>query len=181
MKLVEISDKYIEYMKMFFKKNILDNKLNQRKHSRKYLGIVLKINNYNYFAPLSSPKESDFKDNGDIKKSNLIIIRMVKSTKFCNELLGTIKLNNMLPVPSNQIIDYSLEKELDENYKNLIIDELEWIQKNTTYIKKTAKTLYFIKKNEDNHINIKNKKFFESIIPFTNAEYQCDLYEKNNK
>jgi protein AbiQ len=36
-------------------------------------------------------------------------------------LLGTIKLSNMIPVPSNQLIDYELDNEQDVEYKNLIM------------------------------------------------------------
>ena len=62
MKLYIISDKYINYLRKFDKK-VYDNKEDTRKMTRKYLGVVLKINNFNYYVPLSSPKKTDYKVN----------------------------------------------------------------------------------------------------------------------
>lgn len=56
MKLIEVTDRYINYMKQYFYSTMLDNKENNRKKTRKYLGIIITINGINYFAPLSSPK-----------------------------------------------------------------------------------------------------------------------------
>ena len=47
---VTINENYLNYLKSF-DKNIRD------KSNRPYIGIVLKINGKEYFAPLSSPKE----------------------------------------------------------------------------------------------------------------------------
>lgn len=129
-KIVEVSDKYINYMKNYFYETMMDNKTNYRKHSRKYIGVVLKINNYNYFAPLSSPKKSDYLNNGNIRKSSTIVLRMVENKlDGSNVLLGSIKLNNMLPVPDTEINVYDLDNEIDINYKNLVFNELLWIEK----------------------------------------------------
>ena len=54
MKIVEINDKYINYLKMYFSNYLLDNKEDKRYHNRKYIGVVFKIDNLNYFEPLSS-------------------------------------------------------------------------------------------------------------------------------
>ena len=100
---------------------MLDNKENSRKNTRKYLGIIISINGINYFAPLSSPKKSDYDLNGEIKKSSSIILRMVKDYSSKPQLLGTIKLNNMIPIPDSEIIYYDLSKETNIKYKNLVI------------------------------------------------------------
>lgn len=80
-KIVEVSDVYINYMKQFFLKTMMDNKIDARIHSRKYIGIVLNIDKYRYFAPLSSPKKSDYSRNGNIRKSSPIVLRMVENKK----------------------------------------------------------------------------------------------------
>lgn len=54
MKLYSVSDKYIQYLRKFDNK-VYDNKENNRKFNRKYLGIVLTINELNYYIPMSSP------------------------------------------------------------------------------------------------------------------------------
>ncbi len=122
MKLIEVTDQYINYMKKFFHITMLDNKAKKRNHGRKYIGIIISINNINYFAPLSSPKKSDYDNLGNIRKSSSIILKMVKNYSKKPQLLGTIKLNNMIPVPDSEIILYDLNNEKDKKYKNLIID-----------------------------------------------------------
>lgn len=59
--LYSISDKYIKYLRQFDDK-IYDNKEDMRIHERKYLGIVLTVNEFNYYIPMSSPKKSDYLD-----------------------------------------------------------------------------------------------------------------------
>ena len=56
LKLYSLSDRYCNYLRNFDNK-IYQNKETDRKHSRKYLGIVLNINNLNYYIPLSSLKK----------------------------------------------------------------------------------------------------------------------------
>ncbi len=59
--LYSISDKYIKYLRQFDDK-IYDNKEEIRNHERKYLGVVLTVNEFNYYIPMSSPKKSDYLD-----------------------------------------------------------------------------------------------------------------------
>ncbi len=60
MKLYTVIDEYIDYLRQFDSK-VYDNKKDKRKVMRKYLGIVLTINEMNYYIPMSSPKKSDLK------------------------------------------------------------------------------------------------------------------------
>ena len=75
MKLYSITDNYINYLRKY-ENRVYDNKEDIRKVTRKYLGIVLKINDFNYYIPMSSPKKSDYKDN-EIRKSIVPIVRMI--------------------------------------------------------------------------------------------------------
>ena len=174
LRLVEISDNYINYMKTFFYSTMMDNKEGWRSYCRKYVGVMLEINGFKYFAPLSSPKKADYFPDGKIRYSSKIILRMIASSTTKNPvLLGTIKLNNMIPVPDSEINEYDRDNESDLKYKNLIDDELLWIQRNNTSILKAAKLLYNLKRNEFANLNESNKKFYESIIPFAEAEKKC--------
>lgn len=58
-KLYSISDEYVEWLREDFP-NVYSNKVNVRTHTRKYLGVVLHIDRYNYYIPMSSPKNSDY-------------------------------------------------------------------------------------------------------------------------
>ena len=75
MRIVQIKDEYIEILRKSFP-IVLDNKRFHRKHTRKYIGIVFSINNFQYYAPFSSPKIKDYNNDGSIKKSNLFGIKM---------------------------------------------------------------------------------------------------------
>lgn len=78
-KLYSVSDEYIEYLRKVFL-NVYSNKETTRIHTRKYVGIVLCLENYHYYIPMSSPKETDYQIAGEnevIKKSIVPIIRIV--------------------------------------------------------------------------------------------------------
>lgn len=55
----------------------------EEKVMRKYLGIVLTINKMNYYIPMSSPKNSDYKDN-KIRKSIVPIVRIISNEEIDN-------------------------------------------------------------------------------------------------
>ncbi len=65
-KIYSVSDTYISYLRES-DPNVYSNKESNRTHTRKYVGIVLNINDYHYFIPLSSPKESDYQIAGENK------------------------------------------------------------------------------------------------------------------
>jgi protein AbiQ len=113
LKLYTISDAYISYLREFSPKTILRSEGEGYVTSRKYLGVVYEINCYQYFAPFSSPKDSDYflGKNGkkEIRRSIIPIIRMTET--FSNGekgLLATIKLNNMIPVPVSELEEYDI-------------------------------------------------------------------------
>ena len=117
------------------------------KHERKYLGVIFQINGCDYFIPLSSPDKVDDYINGKIRKSSKVVIRMTRIDKNNKEsLLGTIRLNAMFPLYNKSvIINYDLNAETDLAYKDLIINELEFINENRDNILKKAKDLYRLK------------------------------------
>ncbi len=166
----EISDEYVDYMKQFFLTTMLDNKVGSRKHSRKYVGIVLKINSINYFAPLSSPKKFDYMTDGRIRKSSFLVLRMVHKYKDGISLLGTIKLNNMLPVPDSEVKMINMDLYEDKAYKELIKNELMWIRNNLSKIYSQALLLYRLKNDDDRRKISTNKQLYSGVMPFLLAE-----------
>ena len=136
MKLYSITDRYINYLRKFDNK-VYDNKEDNRKVTRKYLGIVLKINEVNYYIPMSSPKKSDYKNN-EIRKSIVPIVRIISNEEINNipVLKGTLRISNMIPVPNSELILYEPKNEQDKNYKILVEKELDFIDKNIGMIKK---------------------------------------------
>ena len=145
LKLYEISDKYISYISTV-EKNVFSAKENDRNHTRKYLGIVYSINGYNYYIPLSSPKNSDYRVENGIRKIRGSIIPIVRITSQSSsgelELKGTLKLSNMIPVPASELTLYDMEHESDLFYKSLIHKEMLLSVKTKTRSSRMPK--YFI-------------------------------------
>ena len=152
LKLYNVSDDYVDYLKQYDHR-VFSSKEDDRNKERKYLGVVLNINNCDYFVPLSSPKESDYKlvDNiKTIRKDIIPIIRIVvKNSKGKDELKGTLKFSNMIPVPSIALINYDVNSEKDELYKILVLKEIDFINSNSNRDKiiKNAKVIYNQKVN----------------------------------
>ena len=65
-KLYSISDEYVEWLRKD-STNVYSYKIDSRTHTRKYLGVVLKIEQYNYYIPMFSPKDSDYQIAGNSK------------------------------------------------------------------------------------------------------------------
>ena len=174
MKLYSISDDYIKYLRTFDKR-VYDNKEEIRKNTRKYLGIVLKINDLNYYIPMSSPKKSDYRDN-KILKSIIPIIRIISEEEVHGipVLKGTLRLSNMIPVPESELILYEPKLEKNKNYKILIEKELEFIGKNEDMIKKFAKIIYNQKTNSY------KVSYINNVIDFKMLEQKCLEYIKRN-
>ena len=153
----------------------MDPKIAYRTHTRKYVGVVLRVGRHKYFAPLSSPKARDYDASGNIRKSTLSI-SLTENKGGEKTLLGTIKLNDMIPVPDSEIIEYDVNAESDSSYADLIRKELLFIAKHQTLIMKRARLIYFAKKNESSNKNDKNSSWFNSILPFGDLEQYCDSF-----
>ncbi len=151
-KLYSVSDEYVEYLRNVFP-NVYSNKETTRIHTRKYIGTVILLENYHYYIPMSSPKESDYQIAGDrrvIKKSIVPIIRIVvKNSKGEKELKGTIRISHMIPVPQSELELYDIENEQDYAYKDLVQNEVIFIRKNQEKILANAKLLYKQKAEND--------------------------------
>lgn len=145
LKLYEISEEYISYISAF-EKLVFSSKEDDRKHTRKYLGIVYSINGYNYYIPLSSPKNTDYRIENGVSKTRASIIPIIRITAQSSsgelELKGTLKLSNMIPVPASELTLYDIEHEPDLFYKSLIHKEMLFIRKNKDKIIHNAKILY---------------------------------------
>lgn len=138
MKLFNINEDYIDYLRTF-DKNVMNHKGNDYIKTRKYIGILVEVDGYKYLAPLSSPKKTDYYEDGKIRKSITTLIRIV----YENRLLGTIKLSNMIPIYNENVIEYyDIKKEKDLKYKILVENELEFIYKNKELIINNANKLY---------------------------------------
>lgn len=158
--LYSISDKYIKYLKQFDDR-IYDNKEDIRTHKRKYLGIVLTVNEINYYIPMSSPKKSDYlnPDKKIIRNDTKTIIRIHDGER----LYGTLRISNMIPVPITELEPYIIANEKDLKYKEVILGELRYINNNSNKIVKYAKTVYNQKTKKMDIGYIKNTVDFKLL------------------
>lgn len=152
-----VNDEYIEYISNF-DKHVSWNK----RQRRPYIGIVLKIEKYLYFAPLYSYKEKYNK-----YKENPSFIRIKDRKERC---LSIIRFAEMIPVPKNciKLLDFNIR---DEKYKNLLQSESDFINDNKNIIYIKAKKMY------KNVVKTKNQFFVNISCDFKLLEEKSNLYQ----
>ena len=107
-----------------------------------------------------SPKQQHSK-----YKANATHIRIGKN-------LGMIKLNNMIPVNKENLKYINFNDIQDKKYKNLLIQQNNFIQLNTEDIRQTAEKLY-------KFVTIDKKEFFIKLCcDFKLLEEKCQYYKK---
>lgn len=177
MKLYTIDDNYIQYLQKYDNHVFNNNNINYT-HKRKYLGlgIVISLSKQKYYVPFSSPKQSDYVDANKtiIRKSINPIVRMIKNENGTQRLLGTLKIGNMIPVPDKCVSNYDVNNEPDTFYKNLIIDELDFITRNYNQILTRANSTYKQKITNDTRFN-----YIKYCCNFELLEQKCIEYQKN--
>ena len=137
MQLYHITDKYIDYLRTF------DSTVPYNKQeTRPYVGVVIKIDDLEYYAPLSSPKPKHLK----MKNSKDFY-------KIQNGKLGAINFNNMIPVPNTELIQINILKESDPKYRRLLQKQYYEIQHNASNISNYAFRLRTMLLKDENQLN----------------------------
>ena len=162
--LYSVNDRYIEYLRKFDKR-IYDSKEEKRTYDRKYVGVVLSVNNFNYYIPMASPKKTDYIDINKkiIRHDTKTIIRMHDNKR----LYGTLRISNMVPVPITELEPYIVEEEKDLKYREVILGEIRYINRNSNTIIKNAKLVYSQKKN---NLDI---EYIKNTVEFSVLEEKC--------
>jgi len=128
-----VNKNYIQYLSEF-EKHVSYNK-DEIGHSRPYLGIVLKVNNFDYFVPLYSYKEHY------LKYKNNPSFFFVYDRK--NRPLSIIKFSAMIPILRNSdVISILNYNEQDKKYRDLISAEYRYINSHKEEIYKRANKMY---------------------------------------
>ena len=126
LKIYEVNPIYVKYLSSF-QKHIFSSE--HDKKTRKYIGIILRINDCNYFAPLSSfkPKHAKMKEGVDFIK--------IKD-------YAVININNMIPVPKGEYKETDINGTKDEHYRYLLQAESREINRQKNRIIKNADIVY---------------------------------------
>jgi len=139
-----------------------------QKAVRPFVGIVFEVNNFHYYAPLTSPKPKH------LHMKNQIDFLKIKGGKW-----GAINFNNMIPVPFDhltkvelKIADTDIKPEID--YKNLLSNQLSWCNSNKASILRQAKKLYYTITQGKAWGNLANR-----CCNFVLDEKQCLSYIKS--
>ena len=137
LKIVRVSSDYCDYLREF------DDKVSYNKYEkelRPFIGILFKIDECEYFAPLSSPKEKHKK-----------MKNTVDFFKIKNGELGAVNFNNMIPVNKNNYSLVELNKETltmsEFKYQKLSREQLEWLNANYYQVRNKSFKLYNLYNN----------------------------------
>ena len=164
-KLVIVNSKYCDYLRQF------DNKVPynfSKKENRPFVGVLFKINNLEYFAPLASPKPKHLK----MKNS-------IDFFKLNDGKLGAINFNNMIPVIKTEysIIDINKKiKNSDEyKYNELLKDQLEFLNRYYDEVINKSHKLYslYVKGNLKKCISVRCCNF--KLLEEKSLEYNTVL------
>lgn len=145
-------------------------------HTRKYLALQIKLNEHSYYIPLSSGRSKDYTTDATtgikkIRNDVPSIWRISGDDKHGNpEVKATIVFGSMIPSPSSAVTIYDVDGELDENYKNLVLEELRYINANKEKIEKNANMLYKFK------IQNRPYDYLNYTVDFAKAENLSDVY-----
>ena len=153
LKFYEVDAEYIEYLRKFG-----DNKIpniNYEKHKKFFCGIVLTINGFNYFAPVSSYNQ----------KRHTTFLIMDKDKENNNlRAISSLRFSFMFPCPIEYLNIKDFSKE-EEKYRILLRKELQYCNSNIEKIYKLANDIYRLGLKENTRIrfNICNFKKLEEI------------------
>ena len=165
---ITLTSSYLKYL------GIYENKVSL-KVNRPFIGIVFKINNKEYFAPLSSPKEKHKK-----MKTNIDFFKIDKGN------LGIINFNNMIPVINNDICRNKLDLEMlskslntdDIKYFRLLKNQLEYCEKNKNIILAKAEKIYDIFTKNLDKLSESQKKMYGRVNNSKVLEHASKEFEK---
>lgn len=166
LKIVRVNTNYCDYLREF------DNKVPYNKNEkelRPFVGILFQIENCEYFAPLSSPKEKH---------------KHMKNTldffKIKDGELGAVNFNNMIPVSERNYSLVDLDKQHSSSaelkYQKLLKEQLSWLNANYIQIKNKSYKLYTSYNNEKLPLKIK-----ERCCNFKLLEEKCIEYNSGEK
>ena len=131
-----VDAKYCDYLRKF---DSCVPYVTDKKKNRPFLGVVFSLNNFLYYAPLSSPKEK-----------HLRMKNQIDFIKIKGGALGAINLNNMIPVFKPYLTAVDVESVSDLKYKNLLNNQLTWCNislNKKNILKKTARLYHLIVEN----------------------------------
>ncbi len=160
LKFYEVDSEYIQYLKEKGDEKIPN--VEYAKHRKFFCGIVLTINNFNYFAPVSSYHQ----------KTHTAFLIMDKDRETQRlKPISSLRFSFMFPCPIEHLSEKDFSKE-DKKYQVLLRKELKYCNRNQEKIKKLAEQVYRLGLREETR-----KRF--NICNFRKLEEVCLEYKEN--
>ncbi|MDO4488530.1 MAG: type III toxin-antitoxin system ToxN/AbiQ family toxin [Eubacteriales bacterium] len=135
LKIYEVNPRYVKYLSGFQDHIFISD---GSKANRKYVGIILEIDGFKYFVPLSSFKQKHEKMGERVD--------FIKIKDY-----AVININNMIPVPDSEFSLVDINRIADQHYRFLLQAESREINRQRNRIMKNADIVYKHKlRNGDN-------------------------------
>jgi protein AbiQ len=160
LKFYEVDAEYIKFLSKIDHKVPKIDYSSTSKHDKFLCGIVLKVCEHNYFAPISSFITP--------QRTNIII----KNNQ--GRALSSIRFSFMMPIPDGVATLKDIGAEKSREYRFLLNNELQFCIRNVEYIRLRAKTVYNTVVEGKNRIMVQNCCDFK-VLERACAEYQQHL------
>lgn len=159
LRIYRVSDHYIRYL------NSRDRKVQYNKAARRpYVGIVFNFGGFKYYVPMESPKPN----HKNIKPGKHIL-------KLDGGRYGLLGFNNMIPVHKDALIEFDINAEPDEKYRELLKRQALLCNRMKADILNHAQMTYF------DVTSGKNKFLLGISCDFKKLESACNAYKKDFK
>lgn len=156
-----LNTNYYHYLKQWDKRVPIANK---KKHFRPFLGPFFLSDMFPYYLPLTSPKK---KHQFIYQRGDIILIEEGR--------LGAINVNNMLPLPQQEVCQIQIEQMEDNKYKKLLQKQLLWCIQNKEMIQRKVNNIYLL------YHKIKKEQLCKRCCDFPLLELNYYLYIGKNK
>ena len=155
-----VTDDYMDYIRNF------DDRIYYNKNAtRPYVGIVMTIGDYDYYAPLSSPKQKH------LKMHNSQDFRKINGGRY-----GAINFNYMLPVPATELVLLQIPTITDIPYRRLLQNQLTYIKMDESIIRQTVLNLYRLCEKDFDNLSFGDRLVKARCLDFKSLELACDNY-----
>ncbi|WP_053982992.1 type III toxin-antitoxin system ToxN/AbiQ family toxin [Niameybacter massiliensis] len=129
-------------------------------HNQKFvLGIILEMNGFDYYVPVSSYS---------IKRSDNILINIDSDT--VNPIKGSIRFNYMFPIPKGLAKELIIKNESNSGRRSLLNKEWKFCIENEVKIRNKARQTY------SKVINRVNESVAKNSCDFRLLEQACQTY-----
>lgn len=179
-----------DFIKILRKKypNVLTHKDDVSSNGgRKYFGIVLKVNDYNYYVPISKPHDKDYTvdavGNKVVKDDDLFTVRMTHIHSQTGQKLldGCFRIGNMIPIPNSELSSFTIKSEPNSYLKKSLGEIYKFAKINEQKLKDAAKMLINISRKAKGELKQKIlpfKKIQKDVAEFTRV--RIIQLQKNN-